>query len=72
MRISTLLAAAGVVFALSAGAALSDVGCECCKDMAPDAEMKCCDEMKPPAGEPTPEPEAPQQAPAAPTLAPGS
>lgn len=72
MRISNLIGAAGAVFILSAGAALAAEGCDCCKDMAADAEMKCCDEMKPAAGEPTPEPEAPQQGPAAPTSAPGS
>lgn len=72
MRISKMIAAAGAVFILSAGAALAAEGCECCKDMAADAEMKCCDEMPPVPEATTPEPEAPQQAPAAPTSAPGS
>jgi hypothetical protein len=70
MRVSNLLAAAGAVFVLSAGAALAAEGCECCKDMAADAEMKCCDEMRP-----APEPTAPaagpaDEAPAAPEPAP--
>ena len=41
-----LLAAAGAILALSAGAALAAEGCECCKDMAADAAMSCCDKMK--------------------------
>lgn len=66
MRGSDLLAAVGAVFVLSAGAALAAEGCECCKDMAPDAAMKCCDEMRP-AQEPTaPAPEPSDEAPPAP------
>ena len=45
MNFSNLLAAAGAVALLSAGTALAAEGCECCKDMATDARMKCCDEM---------------------------
>ncbi|WP_241004584.1 ammonium transporter family protein [Brevundimonas fontaquae] len=70
MRVSNLIAAAGAAFILSAGAALAAEGCECCKDMAADAEMKCCDEMKPAAEGPTPEPEATQQGSGAPMPAP--
>ena len=46
MKVSNLLAAAGAILTLSAGAALAAEGCECCKDMAADAAMSCCDEMK--------------------------
>ena len=66
MRGSNLLAAVGAVFVLSAGAALAAEGCECCKDMAADAAMSCCDEMKtdtPPA-EPAPPAPAPSDTPA--------
>lgn len=56
MRASNLLAAAGAVLALSAGAALAAEGCKCCKDMAANAEMTCCDKMK---SEPGPAEEAP-------------
>lgn len=56
MRVSDLLAAAGAVFILSAGAAFAAEGCECCKDMTAGTEMKCCDEMK---AEPTPNEPAP-------------
>ena len=62
MKVSTLFAAAGAVLALSAGAALAAEGCECCKDMAADAEMACCDKMKTepaPAPGPAPVPETP-------------
>jgi hypothetical protein len=45
MNFSNLLAAAGAVALLSAGTALAAEGCECCKDMATDARMKCCEEM---------------------------
>jgi len=38
MKFSTLLAAAGAVLALSAGAARAAEACECCKDMAADAQ----------------------------------
>lgn len=68
MKVSTLLAAAGAILTLTAGAALAAEACECCKDMAADAEMTCCDKMKnddtpttPPADAPAPAPEAPQQ-----------
>lgn len=56
MKVSNLLAAAGAILALSAGAALAAVSCECCKDMAADAEMSCCDKMK---SEPVPTEPAP-------------
>ena len=58
MKVSTLLAAAASILTLSAGAALAAEGCECCKDMAADAEMSCCDKMKAedPAPQPTPPP----------------
>lgn len=46
MKVSNLLAAAGAILALSAGAALAAEACECCKDMAADAGMSCCDKMK--------------------------
>ena len=39
MKVSNLLAAAGAILTLSAGAALAAEGCECCKDMAADAAM---------------------------------
>ena len=39
MNVSKLLAAAGAAFVLSAGGSLAAEGCECCKDMAADAEM---------------------------------
>jgi len=58
MKISNLLAAAGAILTLSAGAALAAEACECCKDMAADAEMKCCDDMRP-----TQEPTAPSAEP---------
>ena len=66
MKGSTLLAAAGAVLALSAGAALAAEGCECCKDMAADAEMTCCDKMKSdtaPETVPTPTPAPAEPAP---------
>ncbi|WP_439478341.1 ammonium transporter family protein [Brevundimonas sp.] len=69
MKVSTLLAAAGAILTLSAGAALAAEGCECCKDMAADAAMSCCDKMKPepaPAPTPTPAPGAEEPAPSAP------
>ncbi len=69
MKVSNLLAAAGAVFVLTAGAALAAEGCECCKDMAAGSEMSCCDKMKsdetpvaPPVDAPEPTPEAPQPA----------
>ena len=74
MNVSKLLAAAGAAFVLSAGAALAAEGCECCKDMAADAEMACCDKMKsdtapetaPPAPAPDQPPTPDQNQPAAP------
>lgn len=71
MKVSTLLAAAGAILTLSASAALAAEGCECCKDMAADAAMSCCDKMKAePAPAPTPElapaPGAEEPAPSAP------
>lgn len=46
MKISTLLAAAGAILILSAGAALAAESCECCESMAADAAMSGCDEMQ--------------------------
>jgi hypothetical protein len=59
MKVSTLLAAAGAIVTLSAAAALAAEGCECCKDMAADAAMTCCDEMKTEAAPAEPAPPAP-------------
>lgn len=56
-KVSSLLAAAGAVLALSAGGALAAEARECCRDMAADAKMSCCDKVK--ADDP-----APQSAPA--------
>lgn len=71
MKVSTLLAAAGAILTLSAGVALAAEGCECCKDMAADAAMSCCDKMKAepapaPTPAPTPAPGAEEPAPSAP------
>ena len=68
MKVSNLLAAAGAILTLSAGAALAAEGCACCKDMAADAAMSCCDKMKAePAPAPGPAaPGAEEPAPAAP------
>lgn len=63
MKISTLLAAVGAVFVLSAGAVVAAEACECCKDAAPGAEMPCCDKMKS-ASVPAPPPQEPVDAPA--------
>lgn len=65
MKVSNLLAAAGAILALSAGAALAAEACECCKDMAADAEMACCEKMKtePAPTEPAPPAPAPSDAP---------
>lgn len=57
MNFSNLLAAAGAVALLSAGTALAAEGCECCKDMATDARMKCCEEMGSAQEEPAPAPQ---------------
>jgi len=46
LKVSTLLAAVGAVFVLSAGSLLAAEACECCKDMAPGAEMPCCDKLE--------------------------
>ena len=66
MKVSNLLAAAGAILALSAGAALAAEGCKCCKDMAADAEMTCCDKMnsEPVPTEPAPPAPAPSDTPA--------
>ncbi len=67
MKVSTLLAAAGVILTMSAGVALAAEGCECCKDLAADAAMSCCDKMK---AEPVPAPDpAPAPAPETPSEA---
>lgn len=65
MKISNLLAAVGAVLALSAGAALAAEACACCKDIAADAEMACCDKMKTETAptEPVPPAPAPSDAP---------
>lgn len=62
MKVSNLLAAASAILTLSAGAALAAEGCDCCKDMAADAAMTRCDEMKtePAPTEPAPSAPAPQ------------
>lgn len=66
MKVSTMLAAAGAILTLSAGAALAAEACDCCKDMAADADMSCCEEMKtdPAPTEPAPPAPAPLDTPA--------
>jgi len=66
MKLSHLLAAVGAIMTLSAGAALAAEACECCKDMATEARMSCCDKMKaePAPAEPAPPAPAPSDAPA--------
>ena len=64
MKLSNVLAVAGAILTMSAGVALAAEGCECCKDMAADTAMSCCDKMKAgpvpaPAPAPTPAPETP-------------
>ncbi|MDP3655898.1 MAG: ammonium transporter family protein [Brevundimonas sp.] len=62
MKLFNVLAVAGAMLTMSAGIALAAEGCECCKDMAADAAMSCCDKTKAelaPAPAPTPAPEAP-------------
>ena len=70
MKVSTLLAAAGVIMALSAGAALAAEACACCKDMAAESPMACCPKPDPaepaPAPDPTPSPAPSDSAPATP------
>ncbi len=69
MKTLTVAGLAGVIL-LSAGAAFAAEGCECCKDMAADAKMTCCDKMQAPAtpAEPSAPPApAPAPAPAEPT-----
>lgn len=63
MKLSTMMAAAGGALLLSAGAALASEGCECCKDMAADAAMSCCDDMKPKPDSSEPAPPAPTPSP---------
>ena len=67
MKVSTLLAAAGAILTLSAGAALAAEGCDCCKDMAADAAMTCCDEMQDDASSAPAHSLAPDSAPARPS-----
>ena len=67
MRVSNLLAAAGAILTLSAGAALAAEGCDCCKDMAADAAMTCCDEMQDDASSAPAYSLAPDSAPARPS-----
>ncbi|KQY85024.1 hypothetical protein [Brevundimonas sp. Root1423] len=64
MKVSTLLAAAGAIITLSAGAAVAAEACECCKDMAADSDKSCCDKMAAPQ---SPTPDAPPPAPTAPS-----
>lgn len=65
MKLSNVLAVAGVSLTMSAGVALAAEGCECCMDMAADAAMSCCDKMK---AEPVPAPDpAPTPAPQTPS-----
>ena len=59
MNVSNLLASAGAILLLSAGAALAAEGCKCCKDMAADAKMACCDKMKGDSAPTTPQTPAP-------------
>lgn len=66
MKVSTVLAAAGAILTLSAGAALAAEACKCCKDMAANADMKCCDDMRPAPEPTTPEADPPSNAPATP------
>ena len=46
MNVSTIMATAGAILALSAGATLAAEACKCCEDMAAYAKMTCCDKMK--------------------------
>jgi hypothetical protein len=65
MKLSNVLAVAGAILTMSAGVALAAEGCECCKDMAADAAMSCCDKM---TAEPLPAPDpAPTPAPETPS-----
>lgn len=66
MKVSNLLAAAGAILALSAGAALAAEACECCRDMAANADMACCDKMKSDETPATPPVDAPERTPEAP------
>ena len=69
-KVSTLLAAAGAILTLSAGAALAAEAGACCKDMAAEASMSCCPKQDPaapaPAPVPTPPPAPSESAPATP------
>ena len=60
MNVSNIMATAGAILALSAGATLAAEACKCCEDMAANAKMTCCDKMKSedPAPEPAPAPAA--------------
>jgi hypothetical protein len=65
MKLSNVLAVAGAILTMSSGVALAAEGCECCKDMAADTAMSCCDKMK---AEPVPAPDpAPTPAPETPS-----
>ena len=66
MKVSNLLAAAAAILTLSAGAALAAEACDCCKDMAADSAMPCCDKMKtdPAPTEPAPPAPVPSDTPA--------
>jgi len=64
MKTITIAGIASVIL-LSAGAAFAAEGCGCCKDMAANAEMTCCDKMETPtapAEPPAPPPPAPTPA----------
>ena len=65
MKVFNLLAAVGAILTLSAGAAVAAGACACCKDMAADAEMACCEQMKsePAPTKPAPPAPAPSDAP---------
>ena len=73
MKVSTLLAAAGAIVTLSAGAALAAEACVCCKDMAAESPMSCCPKPESaapapaPAPTPTPPPAPSDSAPATPS-----
>ena len=74
MKVSNILAATAAILTLTAGAALAAEGCECCKDMAADAAMSCCDktEQADPAPQPSQVPAPSDDAPVAPVPSPQS
>jgi hypothetical protein len=62
MKLGSMMGLAVVALLASAGLAAAAEGCACCKDMAANAPMTCCDKMEPsaptPAPVPTPTPDA--------------